>query len=481
MTRRCLLLFTALLLLLPLPALAEGETAPAATPSPLPAPPAESAPPQAEGASLAIDDANVYEGMAKSYGEGYVPGVKKGVATVVLPLVARGEIRGNAVAATPSLGDPSASPFVIKNYRKTVRLAENAVNGGAGAVPSYLVRFDLPLKSGRFNGAYPVTVDIEAEAADGTPVRQSFTCYVTVTDGRDPNATPKPEEPAPQPRVIVRYSGTEPAPVTAGQAFTAKVTLENVGGAPARNLTVTASTDSPALTLGEDSPTLFVGAIDGGEARDVEILYTALLDAVPQRHTISLALEYEGTAGAAYTASGSVAAQVTQSMRLQLDAPKINAQVNAGDTLPLAFQVMNLGRGKAYNVRCELAAPGLIPLGTAFIGNLEGGTAGTAEMDVFVGTKDMTEGYEGEEPYGFTSGTIRLLYEDETGKEYAEETEINTTILEPAVAPVAAEEEETPKGAGQWWIAVLCCAALTAALAAALAVRRRGRRRHAGA
>jgi hypothetical protein len=106
---------------------------------------------------------------------------------------------------------------------------------------------------------------------------------------------------------------------------------------------------------------------------------------------------------------------------------------------------------------------------------MEGGTAKTAETDVFVGTKDMTEGYKGDDKYGPTDGKIRLVYEDDEGREYVEETEFFTSILEPVIAPASAEDEETPRKAAQWWVSVLIGLALVAALAAVLVYR--GRRK----
>ena len=43
---------------------------------------------------LGIDDANLYDGMTKTYSQGYSPTVANGVATIVLPLVTTGSIRG---------------------------------------------------------------------------------------------------------------------------------------------------------------------------------------------------------------------------------------------------------------------------------------------------------------------------------------------------------------------------------------------------
>ena len=482
---RCLLPIALLLVLLaPCASLAEGETGAAGSPTPDASAAAEAGAPAtgddtAGTVSFTIDDANVYAGMPKAYQDGYVPQVKKGVATIVLPLVASGEVAGNAVTVTLGLGDVSAGPFVIKNYQKTVPLAANAVNGGPAAVSSYLVRFDLKLRSGRVDGAYPVTIAVDAKTKAGTPVQQTFTTYVTITDGKDPNVTQTPptEPPAaPQPKILVNSYTLEPAAVTAGSEFALKVQLKNTSDTEAvRNITVAVSCESADFMLLNDSNTLYLSEIEAGGTSELLLKYKTGLKTPAQRYTIALAMEYEDMKAAAHTSSGAVSVAVAQQLRLKLEAPKIAGEVNAGDTLPLSFQVMNLGRGAVYNVRCEVVAAGLFPLGTAFIGNMEGGTAKTAETDVFVGTKDMTEGYKGDDKYGPTDGKLRLIYEDDEGKEYVEETDFFTTILEPVIAPALAEDEETPRKAAQWWVSVLIGLAAVAVLAAALVYR--GRRK----
>ena len=66
---------------------------------------------------LGIDDANLYDGMTKTYSQGYTPTVANGVATIVLPLVTNGSISGSTIVATPNLGNVESSPFVFGNYQ----------------------------------------------------------------------------------------------------------------------------------------------------------------------------------------------------------------------------------------------------------------------------------------------------------------------------------------------------------------------------
>ena len=129
-----------------------------------------------------------------------------------------------------------------------------------------------------------------------------------------------------------------------------------------------------------------------------------------------------------------------------------------------------MGRSKVYNVRCELSVPGLLASSSAFIGNMEAGTATAGEMSVFVGTKNMSDGYEGSDKYGNTSGKITLIYEDQNGQQFSQEIEVKTKINEP-VMPVNNEPEEEPEKAGQWWISILIGVAVIAGLAGILIIR----------
>ena len=431
--------------------------------------------------SFSIDNDHVYDGMDKAYKDGYSPTVQDGSATVILPLIASGEIKDNAITVTPELGDTSSSPFVYKNYQKTVTLADNNVING-GAVSSYLIRFDLPLTDDRYNGVYAVTINVEGQGTDGSTIQQGFTCYVTITDGADPNAETEIEEETPesQPKIIVSAYSVNPSPVTAGEECTVTVTLKNTSDTQSvKNMMVTVASESPGLTLQNDSSTIYVGKLSRGDTTDIELAYKTDLATAAGRYNLTLTMEYDSSDTTMLSSSGTVMVEVAQPLRVEMDAPDMETEVNAGDTIPLSFQVMNMGRSAVYNVRIELEAPGLIPSETAFIGNMEAGTSMTGEMDVFVGTKNMSEGYEGDEKYGYTSGTITLIYEDEEGNEYTEEVEISTTINEPVITvSTDDEEEDEQETAGQWWISIVIGCAVIAGLAAYIIIRKKRQEQH---
>ena len=283
-----------------------------------------------------------------------------------MPLIANGEIKNNTITVTPGLGDPSSSPFVYSNYQKTVTLADNAVSGGA-TISSYLVRFDLPLSADRYNGVYPATIDIAAQASDGSSVQQSFPMYVTITDGKDPNAEPTVEptqKPVSQPKIIVSGYSVNPSPAMAGDEFTATITLQNTSEKQSvQNMAVTISCDSPNFALQNESNVVYVGKLGKGAETDIEVTYKTDLETPPQRYNITLSIEYDNSDAQTLSSSGVVPVLVSQPLRVEMETPQIPESVNAGDTMPLSFQVMNMGRSTIYNVRVELAAPGLIPTG----------------------------------------------------------------------------------------------------------------------
>ena len=85
----------------------------------------------------------------------------------------------------------------------------------------------------------------------------------------------------------------------------------------------------------------------------------------------------------------------------------------------------------------------------------------------------MSEDYEGEEKYGFTNGTITLIYEDADGQEYTQETEISTMISEPVITVSNNdEEEEQQEKAGQWWISIVIGVVIIAGLATYIIIRK---------
>ncbi len=469
---------------------AEPTTEPTAEPT---APPVTDEP-AAEAVSLAIDDANIYEGMDRAYKDGYVPQVADGTVTLVLPLTASGKVRGDKITVTPDLGDAAACPIQYRNYQKTFPLTENTVtvptktgkkSQKTRTVTAWLVRFDFPLRQDRQNGTYPIVLDVRAADEHGAPIRQSYTCYVTITDGPAPaeedvpvygggGGVPATDVPMSDPRVLVSRYKVDPSPVMAGEDFTVTVTLKNTSDAEAvQNMLVTVTGESADLVLKNDTSTIFMGDLAAGGTTELKLKYGTDRDTPAQRYDIALAMEFDDAQAVTMSSGGSVTVAVAQPVQVELAPFTMPAEINAGETVQLSFQVMNLGRTEIYNARVELDVPGLSPSGNAFIGNMDPGTSATETLNVFAGMK------EGDERYGYTSGVARLIYEDVDGKEYTQEVSTTTNVKELVIATKdpgqeqeAADKERSQKI--QWWVFVAAGGVVIIALALILGLRRRG-------
>ena len=457
---------------------------PAETPEPVAKTAEQTAPPETEptpgpdvSAVLAIDNAHTYMGMDKPYSSGYMPSASGGAANVILPLITGQKLAHSHVNVSFNLGDASSSPFQYGNYDQTIGLAKHPTD--KGEKEAYLVNVTLPLAANRQLGNYPVIMTVSGNLEDGTAFAQEFTVYVIITDGIDPNATPSPEptqalpgeeQPKPQPKIMIASYTVSPTPVAAGEKFTVLVTFRNTDeNQTMNNVKITAKGENTELLPAEgETGSFFYEKLAPGGDVTLGVDMTAAQNSKAEPHKILFDIAYDGAKATAYTATEEVLVPITQPIRLEYDEPQVPDELNAGDTVPVSMNVMNLGLGTVHNVRMSLTAPGLIPDKTAFMGNIESGASKKGETFVFVGTRDMDAdgGYSDEDKYGPVSGTVELVYEDEFGKEYKEEFAFESYINPPVVMFEDEEEpeEEAPKNTGQWWISIIVAAAIIVAV-----------------
>ena len=177
MRRILTIVMVILLLCVPMTAFAEETASPSPEPSapvetpapansPTPSPAASDAPeetpePFVAPGQLTIDSDKLYPGMNKTYKDGYIPAVKDGKVTIILPLI--GKTHSGEVTLTADLGATTDSPFVFGNYSQTAK----------GGEP-YVFSLSIPLASGRINGAYPVTLNASYIDASGSLTTQAF-------------------------------------------------------------------------------------------------------------------------------------------------------------------------------------------------------------------------------------------------------------------------------------------------------------------
>ena len=430
---------------------------------------------------LEIDTDNRYEGMSKAYRDGYVPRVQDGRVLIVLPLVPNGEINGDKITVSPDLGSLGAdSPIVVSNYRKTVSLTEEKINGTENTRELFLVEFDLPLSSERYNGVYPVNLTVEGYTSAGMAISTIFTVYVTITDGKDPNAVdpiPEPETPTAEPVVFVSNSMMEPGAAEAGGEFTLTLTLKNsVTNKSVKNLLATVTTSSLDIELAEQTDTFQISGISAGGTASLELTFRSGRETPAGKYTVNLAFSYDSSETLGLTSSDSVIVEIKQPLSVEMVAPSIPENVLAGETVPVSVQVINMGREAVYNVRCEIEGPGLLPSNVGYVGTMEGGTQGMSDISLFIGAKTMSEGYEDtDERYGDTHGVITLTYEDADGEEYTSTIGFNTTIEPPVITSSSDQTQETPqnRGIAQWWISIVIVGVLIIGTCAFVFIRRR--------
>lgn len=428
--------------------------------TPIPTPATETPAPELPelGKLLQIDNGRVYPGMNTSYAHGYMPAVSDGVCYIVLPLYAVERIARSVITATPNYGETATAPFVFNNVQHTV------VQDTSGA---YVVSFSLPLKKDRVNGTYPLIIKTEYKGWTGQELSQDFTVYVTITDGKDPKDADAQEINFKPPVYIESYEVT-PAIVEAGSECSVRFSLKNASTEDTvRNIKVSFKGENTELIPTGDSNTLFIGKLARGETESLTIDLRAMPDAKAQPHKVLFSIEYEDAKASTITVTDELLVQIAQPIRLEYDEPTLAQSLNAGDTVSLSMQVRNMGKSGLNNVLVKLDVPGLLPDSSAYLGNMDAGTAKMAEMLVFVGMRTMvSEGgtQSGDnEKYGYTSGKLTITYEDSYGKPYSEEMELHTTINAPIIrAPEPEPEVEQPK-ASQWWISLLIGGALLAA------------------
>ncbi len=423
-------------------------------------------------AKLTIDNENRYDGMDKTYSEGYIPKVENGSVYLVAPILSSKNLKDNKIRVSVDLGDSQSAPFVRKNYEKNIKCKKAKVNDGEKTIKGYVAAFWLELKGDRYNGSYPVTLTAWAQDKAGNEIEQTFTIYVTITDGKDPNAEPEPEpepaaepeEPVFAPKVLVQSYKFSKDEILAGDEVTAEITLLNTSSADSvKNMTVSISAPTEQFTLVDKSDTTYIEAL--GAKGTYVLSYTYRINAaVPEgQYDFVLAMDYADAKGNGYTGEGRVKFSVNQPLKMQFDRLSIPQELTVADVVEAQVSAMNLGRSKVYNVRAVLEADGLSAAGTIFIGDIEPGSQGQASAAISVSGLSG-----GGSLYGETEGTLTFYYENEAGEEQSEVTEFQATITSPFSENNSEPEDES----GQWWVIMAVIAGVLGVFAAVFGVRK---------
>lgn len=410
-------------------------------------------------AKLEIDNENLYEGMERTYSQGYVPKVEQETVYLVVPLLCNCELSDNRIRTGLNLGDSRSMPFVNKNYEKTIPLQSVPVNNGTGTMEGYIAVFSLELRPDRYNGSYPVILSAGGTDRNGRELQQEFTIYVNITDGKNPDEEPATEalteEPVTYaPKVMVEACHFSKEVIQAGDEIRAEITLINTSQTETiRNMTVTVNARNDYFTLLSQSDSIYVDSIPAGGKTVIGVDY-GINGAAPQgQYDLEVSMNYADTRGGTYSEGGRVKVNIVQPVKMEFDPISIPAAAQVTDVVPARVQALNLGKSKAYNVRAVIEADGLRPEGSIFIGDIEPGSMASGSISVSV-----TSLSEGTALYGETKGRVTFSYEDEDGTVYEETQDFSLIIQSPFSSQPKEEEDQT----GQWWvimavIAVMLC------------------------
>ena len=464
MNRLFAALLAILLLALPAAAFAEGETPPAETQAPVttPNPTPEPTPqPTPVADKLIIDSWNLYDGMDKTYGAGYVPRIVNGCCYIIFPLI--GETYDGKVTVTADLGATADSPFVFGNYSQT-----------AAGWGRYVFMFEIPLVKGRINGSYPVTLRADYLDVLGQQKQQSFTLYVTVTDGKnppDPNDVPKQE--VEKPELFISNCIITPDTVSGEEIFTAEVTIDNIGTIRARSVRLSYGSEAAGIIPADTNNAMHLENIASGESATVSFAIRTTGDVLAGEQPFYVTLDYIDLYGGVYTNTRTFLVHVTQPAKMSCDPVSLPKEITAGETISLPANVFNIGKSPLRNVTVNLTGAGLFPTSSVFLGDIQPGQAGYGELKVFVGMLSMTEGYT--ESYGKTTGVYTISYKDDAGEVHTAEQQLSTEIKQPILDGEKTDaekqaEEEQKRAMSQWWISALAAFAVIAIIVAVIVV-----------
>lgn len=430
---------------------------------------------------LEIDSSHIYNGMDMAYEDGYLPQISGGTMKIVLPLKCSGGLWDDKLDTSISLDTSATSPFVVENFRKTFYLEAVTPKNGSESQEVYLVTYDIQLSDERRNGTYPVSISTAGFDVSGNAVDTTFTLYITITDGKvEKVAQPVVDTPTAEPVVYISKTVLEPKTAQAGDSFTLTVTLKNsITTKSIRNMLVTVDTGNVLIDLEEDSNIFPVEKIErGGE---VELtLHFSTEPAIPSgKYPISFSFKYDSSKALNLSSNGSTVVEIQQPANMELVMPRFADSVSVGETVPVSFQVMNMGRSSMYNVRCIVSGFGLVPSNTGYIGTMEAGSSKTTKVELYIIALNASSGNENGQQYGGTTGTVTLIYEDETGQEYSQEATFETTVTRPVVQLPQnnTEEEKAEQRVSSWWVSVsILGGAILAAIGTILFIRSKKRR-----
>lgn len=318
---------------------------------------------------------------------------------------------------------------------------------------------DVEIVNGNDGTAGDITTENDAINSENTENDEAGIAGIPddVSEAAEPAAggedASSEETPESAPVILVEKSVVSTGTAKAGEDFDVTVTLKNTSKTKSvQNMVASITVPSADFELKNNSNTIFIDKLGAEKTTDLSLTFHVGKSTVDGNYPIEVALSYDDSKANTLSSAGTFVVTVEQPLNVKLTMPAIAADLTAGDTVPLSFQVMNLGRSTVYNVRCDVTGDGLVQTKTAFVGNMESGSDGEGDSNIFISPM------EGENQYGKTTGTVTLTYEDAFGNEHSQEFTFDTSISKKQ--DDSSKDGGTEKRAMQWWVSIAVISAI---------------------
>lgn len=237
------------------------------------------------------------------------------------------------------------------------------------------------------------------------------------------------------------------------------------------------------IDLLEDSDIFQIDRIPAGGETELTIRFKTDSSLPAGKYPINFSFSYDSSKTLNLSSSGTALVEIRQPANMELVMPRFADSVTVGETIPVNFQVMNMGRDPMYNVRCVVSGFGFAPSNTGYIGTMNAGTSASTKIDLYIIALNASKGNENGSQYGSTVGTVTLIYENENGEEFQQETTFETVVNRPIVQLQQTDntEDEEQKAASQWWVSVLILGGVILAAALGIILVRKRQKNRGGA
>lgn len=371
----------------------------------------------------------------------YIPVRKAGdqvldlaLENVKVPAIARA---GSDFTVAFSLANRSQS--VLKNVTAKLEadagiLAKSAPIQQAKVVDpgkSHLYTFKLASKSDIEGKSYPIKAVITYEVGSGTE-QQTYYEYLDVEIG---NASGKTT-----PKLIVSNYSYGNAAVMANKTFPLNLTFTNTNrGKPIYNVKVTLVSGENVFTPVDASNSFFISAVGAGANVTKAVNLIADYSAKPKNYPIEVKMDYEDDEGKAYSQSDTISVPVMQEIVPRLSKIEIPPMTTLQTPTQMSLTVFNIGKAEIRNIFVTVTGDNILSdQGETYLGNL-----GEGSDTYFDGSFTPTA-------LGEQTGTIRITYQDGSGKEFELIHAFTTTVedippMEPGMDGMPLEESPADK------------------------------------